>query len=271
MLARRPVLSVASANPALGPTRRIPRARRGAVLYWLPWIAGGGVKRRRLSLVRLLDPERYEQRMLIRRCKGKLVDQFRAACIGVTEVGNGALFDPRLMARSLRDAWRFQPDIVHGAVFEGVATAVVTRAAQRGRVSWRRRPRTRPTARAATTRCFAAWSLLSDVCVAISPKVGDYLAQEAKVPRAKVRVITNGVAKPEAPALSVAEVRQSFGLPWLAATLEQSQLHCFSMFRTPETYLLGVVSGKPDQFHGSFMFAAQIAIPRRIATGGKVL
>lgn len=169
------------------------------------------MERRRLTLTRLLDPERFEQRLLIRSSKGTLPEQFRAAGIPIAEIGDGSLFSPRLLGRAIRVARQFRPHIVHGAVFEGVGVGLVAGRSCGARVIVEETSH-------ATNRSqlghalFRSIAGLADRCVAISPAVGDYLVEVTGVPRQRIEVISNGVLEPAPPTASKAELRRQFGL-----------------------------------------------------------
>jgi len=165
-----------------------------------------------LTLARLLDPERYEQRLLVRSSNGNLSAAIRAAGTSIVEIGDGRLFDPRLLARAVRVAREFKPHIVHGAVFEGIGIAVVAGRACGARVVVEETSHATNRSRAGHA-LFRGLAAASDACVAISPAVGDYLVEVTGVPRGKVTVISNGVLTPAAPQAPRAELRRALGLP----------------------------------------------------------
>lgn len=181
------------------------------VLHCLPWIGGGGVERRRLMLARFLDRSRYQQRILVRSCKGTLGERLRNEGVEIIELGDGRLFEPRLMAKAVRVAREYRPHIVHGAVFEGVGMALVAGRACGARVVAEETSYATNRSRAGHA-LFRTMVALSDACVAVSPAVGDYLVDVTRVPRNRVTVITNGVFAPIIPDTDRTELRQSLGL-----------------------------------------------------------
>jgi L-malate glycosyltransferase len=189
-----------------------PPQERIRVLHCLSWIAGGGVERRRLMLARLLDPERYEQRLLVRSSNGTLSAAIRAAGTSIVEIGDGRLFKPAVLARAVKVARDFRPHIVHGAVFEGIGAAVVAGRACGARVVVEETSHATNRSRAGHA-LFRALAAVSDACVAISPAVGDYLVDVTGVPRAKLTVISNGVFAPAPPSAPRSELRRNLGLP----------------------------------------------------------
>jgi glycosyltransferase involved in cell wall biosynthesis len=168
------------------------------VLHCLSSIAGGGVERRRLLLAQQLDPRRYEQRILARAVKGEIVQALNDAGMPVTTVGQGRLFDPRALWRATRIALDWQPDIVHGAVFEGLSLAVVAGRLSRARVVIEETSHAVNRSRRGHA-LFRTLIAASDACVAISPAVADFLVDVTGVPRQKITVISNGAAAPALP------------------------------------------------------------------------
>lgn len=199
------------------------------VLHCLPWIAGGGVERRRLMLARFLDRSRYQQRIVVRSCMGTVAKRLRDEGVEVIELGEGRLFEPRLMAKAIRIAREYRPHIVHGAVFEGVAMALVAGRACGAKVVAEETSHATNRSRAGHA-LFRGLVALSDACVAISPAVGDYLVEVTGVPRQRVTVITNGVFAPVIPDTDRVELRQALGL-------------------SPEAFVVGTVCRLVDDSH----------------------
>jgi glycosyltransferase involved in cell wall biosynthesis len=168
------------------------------VLHCLSSVANGGVERRRLILARGLDPKRYEQRIIARAARGDVRVALEQAGVPVTTVGQGHLFDAGALWRATRLARAWQPDIVHGAVFEGLSLAVVAGRLCRARVvieetsfATNRSPRGHA--------LFRALVAASDACVAISPAVKRQLCERTGVPEQKITMIMNGVVPPRLP------------------------------------------------------------------------
>lgn len=200
------------------------------ILHCLSSIASGGVERRRLTLAKLLDRERYEQRIVARATRGALVEALQDAGMPVTVAGQGRLFDPRALARSVRLARAFRPHIVHGAVFEGLSLAVVAGRACGARVVIEETS-------LATNRSrkghllFRSLVAASDACVAISPAVRDYLRDTTRIPAQKITLITNGAAPPTLPTpMAAAKLRRELGL-------------------APEAFVFGTVARLQDDQH----------------------
>jgi L-malate glycosyltransferase len=188
---------------------------RKKILHVLPWITSGGVERRRLQLVRGLDPRRFEQRLLCKVHSGPL-DAAISEAGGVIErvEGRWGVTDLEALHAGLQIVERWQPDIIHGAVFEGMTFAALL--GYMGRVphiiieetgsspyrSWR-----------GDLLC-GALSAMAHKTVAISPHVARYLTERSHLSPSKLTVITNGVMFP--PALSPAQraaQREAWGIP----------------------------------------------------------
>jgi glycosyltransferase involved in cell wall biosynthesis len=191
------------------PTRQLIR-----VAHCLEQVRSGGVERRRLSLARKLDPERFEQMLICTEVDPELRSQFEAAGCKVAEIGamrRGIDWRRiRVAASLLRN---FRPHIVHGAVFEGVIIA--TLAGKLARVPAIIAEETiTPVGRRWTGHLYyRLLTALADRVVAISGAVSDYLTKSIRLPPSKVRLIVNGVAEPDAPSpAEVDSVRTSLGL-----------------------------------------------------------
>ena len=184
------------------------------VLHSLFRVGSGGVEQTRLSLARNLDASRYEQRVMCFDAFGSLPAALRSAGCAVDKVGNGdSIFEitPYRHALGIIREWR--PDIIHGAVYEGVAIAAV--AGRLGRVpviigEETSDPVRRSAAGHALYRIFAA---MTDRMVAVSPAVSEYLTRTIRIPPSKVSMIMNGVEEP-APRdpLVVQAIRNKYGI-----------------------------------------------------------
>jgi glycosyltransferase involved in cell wall biosynthesis len=130
----------------------------------------------------------------------------------VSVVGQGRLFDPGALLRSVRMARDFRPHIVHGAVFEGLSLAVVAGRGCGAKVVIEETSLATNRSRKGHA-LFRALVAASDACVAISPAVRDYLSDVTGVPRGKITLITNGVAPPALPTpAAAAELRAQLGI-----------------------------------------------------------
>jgi glycosyltransferase involved in cell wall biosynthesis len=108
-------------------TDQVGKARTLRILHCLENISWGGVEQRRLLLARGLDGARFQQRILCTRAIGPLAGEMREAGMPVDEIGAFRLsvLDPQRYRRALKVIRDFRPHIIHGAVFEGTAVAMV--------------------------------------------------------------------------------------------------------------------------------------------------
>lgn len=169
-------------------------SERIKVLHCLYKVGSGGVERRRLNLAEGLSREKYEQLLLCSEVDGPLVDEFAKAGCQVINIGSlRHIFDLKAYLKALRVVRDFKPDIIHGAVYEGVALAAV--AGRLGRVKIIIGEETTDPKR----RSFKGHALYRLLCalthkmVAVSPAVQDYLVRRIYNPEEKVLLINNGV------------------------------------------------------------------------------
>lgn len=167
------------------------------ILHCVETIGTGGVEQRRLALAELLDKSQFSQQLTC----SKVLDNFdtRLERHGMKVFSIGELASPlnfgyyRRLIKVVREV---RPTIIHGAVFEGVISAVVAGFICRVPIiiieetsdpqnrSWRGH------------LLLRLLSVFANYVVAISPSVEAYLLDVARIPRRKVRLITNGVHVP---------------------------------------------------------------------------
>lgn len=168
------------------------------ILHVQETIGSGGVERRRLSLAKHLDKTIFDQKFICTNAAGNIPEEIRAEGFEVIPIGilkSPFHWDQHRKVQKIIDD--YQPDIVHGAVFEGVTMAALN--------GWIKRvpviiieetsyPLNRTWRGNLLMKCF---SLLSDKVIGVSPAVTmDYLLEKLKVPKNKVVLINNGVALP---------------------------------------------------------------------------
>lgn len=166
------------------------------VLHCLFRVGSGGVEQRRLSLIKHLDPSVFEQKILCCEAYGGLPKDYLKFGCDVHEVGlMKNIFDPDPYRKALKVTRDFRPQIIHGAVYEGVALSAVAGRLARVPVvigeetndplnrSWK------------GSLLYRAFTALTHHMVAVSPAVESYLRQGIKLPAGKVSLINNGVAE----------------------------------------------------------------------------
>jgi len=189
------------------------------VLHVLPHVLEGGVERRRVLLAEQLGAE-LEMRIACLTGRGPVRERIEAAGVPVIEMdrrhGRG-VFDPRVHARMHALLLRWRPDIVHGAIFEGMIWGATAGLLQRvpvvlleetsyptddGPAGFRRSRWTRGALRLIAGR--------SSGVVAVAPRIRDYLIEEQGLAPERVHLVMNGVADFElaAPDAVLAERRR---------------------------------------------------------------
>lgn len=171
--------------------------QRIKVLHALFRVGSGGVEQTRLLLARGLDPGKYEQRVICMDAFGALPNLLSEAGCPINRVGrNVSIFSPFLYRDVLRVLRDWRPDIVHGAVYEGVAMAAVA-----GRLAHVPvvigEETSEPIGRSAAGHwLYRLLCRLTHRMVAVSPVVADYLTLHLRVAPSKVSTVLNGVAAP---------------------------------------------------------------------------
>jgi glycosyltransferase involved in cell wall biosynthesis len=167
------------------------------ILFCQETLSSGGVEKTKLSVAKYLGQQKYEIKLVCTFAEGPLINEFTDLGIEVIAIGQFKnLFHMAQYLKLLKIIKRFNPHIIHGAVFEGVTMACV--AGFFGRVpiiiaEETSDPQNRSEKASLLLRCLTS---LADKIVAISPDVAKYLALKAKIPAGKIQVIDNGVDLP---------------------------------------------------------------------------
>lgn len=184
------------------------------ILHCIETMDSGGVEQCRLTLARMLPPQKYEQRILCTQAAGGLPPQFREAGCEIHETGVlRGIFDPGPYRRALAAVRDFKPHLIHGAVYEGVALAVV--AGRLGQVPIILGEETSDPVdrRWKGQLLYRLLSAAAHHMVAVSPAVQQYLTARLGLAADKVTLINNGVDEPNpAPPAEVEKIRRRFGL-----------------------------------------------------------
>lgn len=165
------------------------------ILHCIETLGSGGVEQLKLLKVINLDSKRYSQAILCTKAIGGLPEKFLNAGCEIYEIGVfRGIFDVQRYSSALKIVRKFQPDIIHGAVYEGVAIATIVGKLSRVKViigeetsdpvnrSWRGH------------LLYRVLTTLTDKMIAVSPAVESYLINKIKVPSKNVLTINNGVA-----------------------------------------------------------------------------
>lgn len=164
------------------------------VLYCIETLKSGGVEQRRYTLAKFLDKSRFEVKIICTQAKGSLVDQIIKENVEVIEIGKlTKVWQWNRYSAVLDVIKSFKPDIIHGAVFEGVLLATI--AGTVGRVPIVIAEETSDPYNRSRKASFLLkmLSLLSDKVVGVSPATCEYLKNIAGIHASKIRLINNGV------------------------------------------------------------------------------
>src|SRR5690606_35499527 len=89
-------------------------------------VSFGGVERRRLSRAKDLGKERFEQQVVCTAAKGPILEGLNKEGVEVIPIGKyTSIFDIEKYKKVQQIIDDYQPDIIHGAVFEGVTMAAI--------------------------------------------------------------------------------------------------------------------------------------------------
>jgi len=178
---------------------------RMRVLHTLCRIHSGGVEQRRILLAQGLGSDSYEHAIICQEADGPIPGILRDAGWTIHEIGLApGILNRGWHARAHKIARVFQPDIVHGAVYEGEALACGI-GLRMPRVKVIMEETSDPVGRRRTGNALMrAMCVRADACVGVSPVVTGYLRETLRIPERKIRLINNAV--PEIPAPTAAHL-----------------------------------------------------------------
>lgn len=168
------------------------------ILHVQQSISSGGVERRRLSLAKHLDKDIFDQKIICTYGSGNIADEIRNQGIEILTIGpfkNIFQWAQHKKVQKIIDDYK--PDIIHGAVFEGVSMAAIN--------GWIKKvpiiiieetsdPQNRSWKGNFLMKTFARFA---NRVVGVSQSVTDeYLKGQLKISENKVTLINNGVKKP---------------------------------------------------------------------------
>lgn len=186
------------------------------VLHIIETIGSGGVEKIRLSLAQFLDKEIFEQKVICQHEIGNVGNEIRNEGVGVISLKHSLknVFDFEQHRKVQKIIEEFKPDIIHGAVFEGVTMAAIN--------GWLKKvpviiieetsdPNYRSWKGNLLMKMFAR---LSDAVIGVSPAVTkEYLLGKLKLSSNKVVLINNGVARPrEIAKEEISNAREKWGI-----------------------------------------------------------
>lgn len=182
----------------MGIETKIDMSTKIKILHIQETIGSGGVERRRLSLAKHLDKNIFDQKFICTHMGHKIPDEIRAEGWEVISIGKfRSPFDWKQHQKVQKIIEEYQPDIIHGAVFEGVAMAAINGWLKKVPViiieetsdpinrSWK------------GNLLMKLFSKLSDKVIGVSEGVTEeYLKGKLHLPASKAITINNGVALP---------------------------------------------------------------------------
>lgn len=173
-------------------------ANKIKILHIQETIASGGVERLRLSLAKLLDKNKFEQKIICTNAAGHIVDEIKNEGVEIYPIDQlRSPFDWKQHKKVQKIIEDYQPDIIHGAVFEGVTMAAIN--------GWLKKvptiiieetsdPQNRSWKGNILMKIF---SIIAHKVIGVSEGVTEeYLKDKLHVPTSKVVLINNGVVIP---------------------------------------------------------------------------
>jgi glycosyltransferase involved in cell wall biosynthesis len=183
------------------------------VLHVVPWLASGGVERRRLAIARHLPPQRWQLTIFALSAEPAMCADFEAEGVRVitSDAPAWSLRTLSALRRCIRDV---RPTIVHGAVFEGSTLAAVVGRLQRVPIVLLEETSDTERRSARAHTAFRALAGVSDGCVAISERVARTLVHRTGLPSHRVYAVPTGAPTPRpVPVHEVAAFRERVGIP----------------------------------------------------------
>lgn len=168
------------------------------ILHIQETIGSGGVERRRLSLAKHLDKDKFDQKFVCTFATGNIPEDIEAEGFEVIPIGElKSPFDWKQHQKVQKIIKDYKPDIIHGAVFEGVTMAAING-------WWKKLPviileeTSDPQNRSwKGNLMMKLFSKVADKVIGVSEGVTkEYLIGKLGLPSQKAVTINNGVALP---------------------------------------------------------------------------
>ena len=164
------------------------------ILHCIETISSGGVEVLRLGFARHYDKDRFELRIVCTNAKGPIKLALEREGVKLYQVGPFKTpFEIKKYGRVLTIIKDYSPDIIHGAVFEGMCMASIC--GFFGKVPVIILEETSDPQKRSLKAIWLQRQLakFSDLVIGISPSVIQYLIKEAKIPANKVFLLNNAV------------------------------------------------------------------------------
>lgn len=168
------------------------------ILHIQETIGSGGVERLRLSLAKLLDKNKFEQKIICTVAVGNIADEIKKEGIEIIPIGLlTSVFQRKQHKKVQKIIEDFQPDIIHGAVFEGVTLAVINGFLKRVPIIIMEETSDPQNRSWKGNLLIKLFTCVSHAVIGVSESVAEeYLKQKLKISEKKVKLINNGVALP---------------------------------------------------------------------------
>lgn len=184
------------------------------VLHCIETIGSGGVEQRRLQLAKHLDKNAFQQEVVCSYVINDFNLKFERESVAVTAItGLYNVFNFKYYKNLFAVVRKFKPHIIHGAVFEGVISAIVAGVFFRIPIVIIEETSDPQNRRWTGNLLLKFLSFFADAVVGISPTVVAYLSDRARINPSKIKLINNGVAVPAAPSPErVNELKKSLSI-----------------------------------------------------------
>ncbi len=183
-------------------TSSIPGQPNGKVkiriLHCIETIASGGVEQVRLTMIRGLDREKYEHKIICTWKGGPVAEALEAEGVELIPIGSFRHpFQWSKYKQVLKIIKSYRPHIIHGAIFEGMSMAAI--GGKLGKVPVIILEETsHPIARSIKARWLQRlFAKAADKVIGIAPTVVNYLIETVGIPHSNVQLINNGVSIPK--------------------------------------------------------------------------
>ncbi|MCR9014853.1 glycosyltransferase [Aquiflexum gelatinilyticum] len=170
------------------------------VLHCIETISSGGVEKVRLGFAQYLNKEKFDLRIICTNSKGPIKMALEKEGVQIYDVGPfNSPFEWGKYRKVLSIISTYKPQIIHGAVYEGMSMAAV--GGFLGRVpiiilEETSDPQNRSKKAIWLQKQF---SKVADKVIGISPSVVNFLLDKARIPKEKVLLVNNGVSIPLLP------------------------------------------------------------------------
>ncbi|WP_163381601.1 glycosyltransferase [Cyclobacterium sp. SYSU L10401] len=171
--------------------------RKIRVLHCLETIASGGVEQTLLTLIKGLDKNRFDHKIICTWQGGPVAEALNSEEVEVIAIGSfKSPFEFRKLCKVVQIVKKYKPDIIHGAVFEGMTMATVGGFFGKDPVIILEETSDPQNRSGKANWLLRQYAKFGDAFQAISHDVGEYLKNVTKIDPNLVYVIPNGLPMP---------------------------------------------------------------------------